>query len=105
MAAVREGLSQLPDLHKSKLDRNLLRDQAAEILREYISNGRIPEGTRLTEREVSQWLGVSRMPAREALMILEAEGLVGMMELGHSCPCRVVSETMSERPSSSLDSC
>jgi len=76
MAVVRESLSQLPDLHKSKLDRSLLRDQAAEILREYISNGRIPEGTRLTEREVSQWLGVSRMPAREALMILEAEGLV-----------------------------
>jgi DNA-binding GntR family transcriptional regulator len=58
------------------LDRALLRERAAEMLRDYISSGRIPEGTKLTEREVSEWLGISRMPAREALMILEAEGLV-----------------------------
>jgi DNA-binding GntR family transcriptional regulator len=73
----RGRLSQLPDLEDTiKLDRTLLKDQAAEILRDHISSGRIPEGTRLTEREVSHMLGISRMPAREALMILEAEGLV-----------------------------
>lgn len=59
-----------------KLDRNLLKDRAAETLRDYISTGRIPEGTKLTEREVSRLLGISRMPAHEALTILEAEGLV-----------------------------
>lgn len=59
-----------------KLDRTLLKDQAAEVLRDHISSGHIPEGTRLTEREVSRLLGISRMPAREAFMILEAEGLV-----------------------------
>jgi len=53
-----------------------LKDQAAEILRDQITAGRIPEGTRLTERQVSQMLGISRMPAREALMVLEGEGLV-----------------------------
>ena len=36
----------------------------------------MPEGTKITEREVSTLLGVSRVPAREALKILEAEGLV-----------------------------
>jgi DNA-binding GntR family transcriptional regulator len=46
------------------------------MLRDYIGNGRIPEGTKLTEREVSRLLGISRMPARDALMILEAEGLI-----------------------------
>jgi DNA-binding GntR family transcriptional regulator len=67
----------LPYLEETiKLDRALLKDQAAEILRDHISSGRIPEGTRLTEREVSQMLGISRMPAREALMVLEGEGLV-----------------------------
>lgn len=77
MIPPRGRLSQLPDLEDTiKLDRTLLKDQAAEILRDHISNGRIPEGTRLTEREVSHMLGISRMPAREALMILEAEGLV-----------------------------
>jgi DNA-binding GntR family transcriptional regulator len=59
-----------------KLNRNLLKDRAAETLRDYISTGRIPEGTKLTEREVSRLLGISRMPAHEALTILEAEGLV-----------------------------
>jgi DNA-binding GntR family transcriptional regulator len=70
-------LSQLPGMQRCpKLDRSLLKDQAAETLRTYISTGRIPEGTRLTEREVSDMLGISRMPAREALQALEAEGLI-----------------------------
>jgi DNA-binding GntR family transcriptional regulator len=59
-----------------RLDRTLLKDRAAETLREYIGTGRIPEGTKLTEREVSRLLGISRMPAHEALTLLEAEGLV-----------------------------
>ncbi len=70
-------LSQLPEMQRCpKLDRSLLKDQAADTLRTYISTGRIPEGTRLTEREVSHMLGISRMPAREALQALEAEGLI-----------------------------
>jgi DNA-binding GntR family transcriptional regulator len=70
-------LSDLPHFDETtKLDRTPLKDQAAEILRDQITAGRIPEGTRLTERQVSQMLGISRMPAREALMVLEAEGLV-----------------------------
>ena len=71
-------LSHLSDIQLEDLtiERNLLKDQAAEPLRDYISSGRIPEGTRLTEREVSRLLGISRMPAHEALTTLEAEGLV-----------------------------
>jgi len=70
-------LSQLPEMQRCpKLDRSLLKDQAADTLRTYISSGRIPEGTKLTEREVSEMLGISRMPAREALQALEAEGLI-----------------------------
>jgi len=61
---------------RMRLDRNLLKDRAAETLRDYIRTGRIPEGTKLTEREVSRLLGISRMPAHEALTLLEAEGLV-----------------------------
>ena len=60
-----------------RLDRNLLKDRAAEMLRDHIGSGRIPEGTKLTEREVSRLLGISRMPAHEALTILEAEGEAG----------------------------
>jgi DNA-binding GntR family transcriptional regulator len=59
-----------------KLDRTLLRDTAVEKLREFIGSGLIPEGTKISEREVSEMLGISRMPARDALMALEHEGLV-----------------------------
>jgi DNA-binding GntR family transcriptional regulator len=71
-------LSALPGIQGDalRLDRNLLKDRAAEVLRDYIGSGRIPEGTKLTERELSRLLGISRMPAHEALTILEAEGLV-----------------------------
>lgn len=59
-----------------KLDRNSLKDQTTELLRAYIIGGRIPPGTKLVERELADLLGVSRMPARDALMHLEREGLV-----------------------------
>lgn len=57
-------------------DRNSLKAQSTELLRSYIIGGRIPPGTRLVEREVAHLLGISRMPARDALMDLEHEGLV-----------------------------
>ncbi|WP_433528972.1 GntR family transcriptional regulator [Micromonospora sp. CA-263727] len=47
---------------------------AAE-LRESILAGRIPPGTRLYQEEIAERLGASRLPVREALRILEAEGL------------------------------
>jgi DNA-binding GntR family transcriptional regulator len=53
-----------------------LKDQAVVRLRQAIVNGRIPPGSKLTEREIASLLGVSRMPARDALMALEQQGLV-----------------------------
>lgn len=64
------------DNRQLRLDRNSLKDQSTELLRSYILNGRIPPGTKLAERELADLLGVSRMPARDALMDLEREGLV-----------------------------
>ena len=73
-----ERLSTVLDIpgEDAALGRTLLSERAADTLRSYISSGRIPEGTKITEREVSALLGVSRVPAREALKILESEGLV-----------------------------
>lgn len=53
-----------------------LADLAADDLRRRIIFGEIPLGQKITEREVGELLGVGRMPAREALMALEHEGLV-----------------------------
>ncbi len=60
----------------SRLERTLLGDQIVDLLRERIISGRLRPGTPLVERELAQQLGVSRIPVRDALMQLEAEGLV-----------------------------
>ena len=59
-----------------KLLRVSLKDQAADILRDQIISGEISPGSKLVEREVAELLGISRAPARDALMQLEKEGLV-----------------------------
>jgi DNA-binding GntR family transcriptional regulator len=54
----------------------LLQTQTVRILREAILNGRLAQGSRLNEIDVSRELGISRGPLREALRILEEDGLV-----------------------------
>ncbi len=58
------------------LNRVPLKDQVTSLLREYIVKGKIPSGSRLIERELAEWLKVSRMPVHDALVQLEKEGLV-----------------------------
>lgn len=59
-----------------KITRETLRSQVANMLREKIISGELAAGTKVTERDVSELLEVSRMPARDALMELEKEGLL-----------------------------
>ena len=49
---------------------------AGEVIREAIIDGRLPPGKRLKEEELARELGMSRTPVREALLMLESEGLV-----------------------------
>lgn len=49
---------------------------ATEVIRQAILDGRLPPGRRLKEEELAQELGISRTPVREALLVLQAEGLV-----------------------------
>lgn len=51
-------------------------DMALEALREKILRGEYPEGAPLRQDALAADLGVSRIPVREALRQLEAEGLV-----------------------------
>lgn len=53
-----------------------LRDQVRDELVEWLSDGRLKPGQRLEEERLSQALGVSRTPLREALSTLASEGLV-----------------------------
>lgn len=53
-----------------------LRSQVLDGLRRSIIDGRLAPGARLTERELTEMMGVSRTVIREALRQLETEGLI-----------------------------
>ena len=58
------------------IERNSLKGQATNILRDLIVSGQIAPGSKITERDIAELLQISRMPARDALMALESQGLV-----------------------------
>jgi DNA-binding GntR family transcriptional regulator len=56
--------------------------RAAEEIREAILNGNLPPGSRIRQEELAARLGVSREPIRQALAVLEREGLVTNVNRG-----------------------
>lgn len=56
-----------------------LRDEVFNTLREKILKGSLKPGERLMEIHLAEQLGVSRTPIREAIRMLELEGLVKMV--------------------------
>ena len=57
-----------------------IREQVYEALKEKIINGEISSGERIVEVDYAKEFGVSRTPLREALRMLEFEGLVNSSE-------------------------
>lgn len=53
-----------------------VRERVREQLRERIATGVLRPGDRLVERDLAEDLGVSRVPVREAIRSLEADGFV-----------------------------
>jgi DNA-binding GntR family transcriptional regulator len=49
---------------------------AADVIRAAIVDGRLEPGARLKEEELARELGISRTPVREALLVLQTEGLL-----------------------------
>lgn len=56
-----------------------MRQRATDVLRAAIVSGQLRPGDRLKEAELSEQLGISRAPVREALRQLEHEGLVASL--------------------------
>src|SRR4051794_25878274 len=67
---------QMPVPASEPFERDLLRDRAYVVIRDAIVDGTLAPGERLRDQELTQWLGLSRTPVREALARLEADGLV-----------------------------
>lgn len=62
--------TRMQPVHKTKAE------LAVEAIREAILRGELRPGERITLAQLSDWLGMSVTPIREAIRILEAEGLV-----------------------------
>jgi DNA-binding GntR family transcriptional regulator len=71
----------LTDLSGIKLetdfnDRRITADYVADALREAINNGELEDGAVLNQAALAEHFGVSRVPVREAMRQLQAEGLI-----------------------------
>lgn len=73
-----------------------LRDQVLAELRQRIVNGDYPPGERLTEDRLAADFGVSRNPVREALRIVQAEGLVTMTPRRGAVVCTPDASTIAD---------
>lgn len=63
-------------INTKKIERVFVKDEAYNILEENIINGSLRPKTRLRINQLSESLGISRTPIREAILRLENEGLV-----------------------------
>ena len=80
----------IPNLNQ--IETRSLRDRVLDILREAILNGDLKPGQALREIDISEHLGVSRAPIREALQILNTEGLVEIIPY-HGATVRYLTRT------------
>jgi DNA-binding GntR family transcriptional regulator len=58
------------------MQKGTLKNVAYDYLYDSIVNNKLPPGTAIVERDISNMLGISRTPVREALKQLESEGLI-----------------------------
>ncbi|RUY05662.1 GntR family transcriptional regulator, partial [Mesorhizobium sp. M7A.F.Ca.US.005.03.2.1] len=71
-------------------------EQVANVLREAIASGTIKAGTSLRQDELAEQFGFSRMPIRDALRQLEAEGIVSIHPTKGAQVARMDSAEISE---------
>jgi len=72
--------SQMEKIFKLNMEKHLpLKEVVFRVLREAIIQGELSPGSRLLEIQLSEQLGVSRTPVREALQMLKEEGLVDII--------------------------
>jgi DNA-binding GntR family transcriptional regulator len=63
----------------SRIARRSLHDEVVTRIRDLIIEGVLAPGTRINEMQLTQQLGVSRTPLREALKFLASEGLIELV--------------------------
>ncbi|MGF1611993.1 MAG: GntR family transcriptional regulator [Kiloniellales bacterium] len=79
-----------------RLKRKTASELVAEKLRKWIIDGRLADGEQLRQDAIARQLGVSRIPVREALNHLEAEGLVTLVSHKGAVVTTLSTEVLSE---------
>ncbi len=92
----RGGALSMQNNKTSSADNLPLRDYVFNKLRSAILRDQLPAGTRLVELELSKELGVSRTPVREAIRMLQDEGLVSITPRKGAQVSRITSKDMQE---------
>jgi DNA-binding GntR family transcriptional regulator len=75
-----------------RLNRQSLGNQIATRLRQEILLGRLPPGRPVSQQQLCEQYGTSRMPVRDALVKLTNEGLIEGTPGGHSVVARITAE-------------
>lgn len=73
LSKIKNDISSMNNL---KLNRTFMKDEAYDTLCSWIITGELKPNTKLKINELSELLGISRTPVREALLRLERDGLV-----------------------------
>ena len=60
----------------SRLSRPSSGERAVKYMRDLIVDGALSAGTRIPQNDIAQALGISKIPLREALVVLEGEGWI-----------------------------
>lgn len=89
-------LAEVGDSGQPRVQRSLLSRQVAGIIREQILMGKLLPGHRITQAEWAARLGVSRMPVRDALSALTAEGLLVQIPGGSAEVARMDVDDMAD---------
>ena len=76
VAVTLDGQGTKPPLGRPVVDRAFLGKQIAQSLRRDILLGVLPSGTRLSQQQLCERFGTSRMPVRDGLRLLTHEGLL-----------------------------
>ncbi len=64
------------DFTPSPIKRKFIKDEAYDLISKKIISGELKPKTRIRINEMSEALGISRTPVREAILRLEDEGLI-----------------------------
>ncbi|HBM3140272.1 TPA: GntR family transcriptional regulator [Klebsiella oxytoca] len=75
-----------------KIQRKQTRDCIAQMIRYEIFSGSMKPGDKLTQENIAEKLGLSRMPVREALQSLEKEGFLVRLSTRHMMVSAIESE-------------